>query len=395
MFSYIFLITLNILSLFFIISRREKGNNYENEKSDFFKEKLFLIVSLTNIISFILNGLAYLTLFIYKENIDFIDFLFFLVSFLSFFIIISFYKKPRKRYKFFNDKIISLFDILLIISFSLINSLSLVEYEFFSFIIFILCSIISFISLIIIFILLKKNRGYVCFSANNDEYLEDIKFYTKLQVNRGYNYILFLLAYIVFVFIRIPYIYIFYVFIVFLLFIISYKKYMKIYNLSNKLYNIVTIAKKQPGIVYAFQFTKDFLLLKRIVICLILFVVEIIVLYGIGEGAFAFVTIQLSILLLYIIIDDKLYLISYIKSLNPSLVNDKVYSISSIKKVSYIETIDILNIKFYRFIIVDNLTYKSHLVLYDPSNIYDELEIKINKSNLDDYFIVESLLYDE
>ena len=125
------------------------------------------------------------------------------------------------------------------------------------------------------------------------------------------------------------------------------------------------------------------------------FITEIIVLYGIGEGAFVFASLQLSILLLYIIIDDELYLISYIKSLNPDFVNDKVYSISSTKKVSYIETINVLNIKLYRFIIKDNQIYKSHLVLYDPSDIYDELEIRINKSNLNDYIINECLLYEE
>ena len=393
--SYIFLIILNIISFYFITNKSEQKNAYEIEKKVFLIKKIFLIVFLVNIISFILNGFAFIVLFIYKESIFFIDFFFFLLSFFSFIIITFSYKKPKKGYRLISDKLINSFDTLIIFSFSLIISLSLFKYEFLSFIVFILCFFIILSSLIIIFIQLKKNREYICITANNDEYLEDIKFYNKLQINRGYNYILYLLAYIVFVFIRIPYVYLLYVLIAFFLLFISYRKYKKISNLSNKLYNIVTIAKKMPGIIFAFQFIKDFLLLKKIILLFMFFLIEIIVLYGIGEGAFVFASLQLSLLLLYIIIDDKLYLISYIKSLNPAFINDKVYSISSTKKVSYIETINVLNIKLYRFIIKDNQIYKSHLVLYDPSDIYNELEIRINKSNLNDYIINECLLYEE
>ena len=395
MLSYIFLIILNIISFYFITNKSEQKNAYEIEKKVFLTKKIFLIVFLVNIISFILNGFAFIVLFIYKESIFFIDFLFFLLSFFSFIIITFSYKKPKKGYRLISDKLINSFDTLIIFSFSLIINLSLFKYEFLSFIVSILCFFIILSSLIIIFIQLKKNREYICITANNDEYLEDIKFYNKLQINRGYNYILYLLAYIVFVFIRIPYVYLLYVLIAFFLLFISYRKYKKISNLSNKLYNIVTIAKKMPGVIFAFQFIKDFLLLKKIILLFMFFLIEIIVLYGIGEGAFVFASLQLSLLLLYIIIDDKLYLISYIKSLNPDFVNDKVYSISSTKKVSYIETINVLNIKLYRFIIKDNQIYKSHLVLYDPSDIYDELEIRINKSNLNDYIINECLLYEE
>ena len=82
-------------------------------------------------------------------------------------------------------------------------------------------------------------------------------------------------------------------------------------------------------------------------------------------------------------------------SLNKELIDKKSYTIDITKKINYIDKIKFFKITLYKIIIQDNINYESNIILYDPELIIEELNIKINKSNLEDYITIENILYEE
>ncbi len=120
-----------------------------------------------------------------------------------------------------------------------------------------------------------------------------------------------------------------------------------------------------------------------------------IIYYGLGESIFTYTAMIMYIYLLYTIISDKLYLIKYISSLNEKFINKNKYTIKENKNINYIDTIKIFNITLYRLIIVDTITYESNIIIYDPEYRIDNIDIRINKSNIYDYITLEKKLYEE
>ena len=101
------------------------------------------------------------------------------------------------------------------------------------------------------------------------------------------------------------------------------------------------------------------------------------------------------IYLLYTVLEDKIYLVRYLPSLNDNIIDKKIYTIDLNKNISYIDIIKVFNIKLYKLIIVDTIIYESNIILYDPKYRIEEINIKVNKSNIEDYITIESILYEE
>lgn len=394
MYFNVILILFNILTLYYLKSKIKSDNDYSKEKQYFTKKKVKNIFNFINIGCIILNSLFFILLLVFGLNINSMDLVVFVITVISYVMLFS--VKLNKRLKLFDKHTFNLKDYLIIFSvYSLFCSTRLnytnnidFIFGFLAFIFFVLSSVVDLYYLI-------KKKEFTCFSPKESDMLVDIRFCNKLQINKIFNCVIYITAFIVFVYIRIPYVFVFYILLLLLFMLIIYNKSKKIGNESKRLYNAVTISKENPNVIYAFQFTKDILLLKKLVIITIMLATLFGVLYGLGESAFCLVSLNMYMLLLYVFMEDKIYLIRYINSLNPSFINVKKYSITVNKSISYIDTIKIFNMTFYRLIVNDNIIYKSNIILYDPELIIKDIDIKINKSNIDDYIMIENILYDE
>lgn len=389
MISNICIIFINIFFILYINHKKNYDNKYEKEKDFFYKRKIKAILTITNIIYIILNVCNLITCY-YKKSIDTIDIITFSIFFLSFILVEL--TNTKYNFKILNKKILNKYDILIILSLaSLICGEKISKNEIFFFL------GILFIVIGILLIAYKyiKYKEYVVLNIKQEDYLEDIKFSNKLELNKIFNYVIYITAFIVFIYINIPYIFILYIIVDLILILVAYKKAKKIENESFRIYRSITIANEYPGIIYAFQFTRDLLFLKKICITILCYTTSIIMLYMVGESTFSIISLQLYLLLLYTAISDKIYLIRYTKSLNEEFIDKKKYNINVIKNITYIDNIKILNIKIYRLIIVDNVLYKSNLILYDPELVIKDIKLRINKSNINDYITMENILYEE
>ena len=395
MITNILLIVINILFICIFNKKIKPNNDYEKERNSFNKYKYKIILSVINILNILINISLIIEGFI-NNTTDIIYNILFATSFISFIIMLYIIKTRKMKYKLIDKKLINRFDILTILSAFIIPLSETIEKETNLKSIFIVIIFLILLTGITILILkLIKNKKYVGISKDPSDYIEDIRFTYKIELNQIINYIIYISFFVIFVYIRIPYAYILYILIALILILHTKKKIKKIANETDRIYKSITIAKEYPGIVYAFQFTRDLLLLKKLLIGISSYILSIIILYIVGELPFGIVALQLYILLLYVIISDKIYLLKYIKSISDEYIDKDEYKIKIKKKINYIETIKIFNIKLYRIIIEDNIIYKSNIILYDPELMIDEIEIRIDKSNMDDYITTESILYEE
>ena len=387
----ILLTILNIIFLIVFSNKYKSDNLYIKEKNEYYLLKYKLISNIINIFYIFSSVIYYLGLYIYNDFFDVVTFIFFLIalaSYISFLLI----KKNIKRSHYFNKKLLSSFDYLVIISSFIIIVYGISFNKAINALFF---SILFIASIFILILSFQKNKGVFCYKSSVEDYIEDIKFIKKIEYNKLINYIIYILAYISFVYIRIIYIEIFYLLVLLILMYIIFKKYKKIVSEQNRLYRSITILHVAPGIKYAFDFTRDLLLLKELFITLLLFIISISSLYGLGERAFMAISVILYVLLLYVRLSDRVYLIRYINSLNDEFIDNKRYSIKEKKLISFIDVIIIFDIKLYRLIIIDNLIYKSNLIMYDPEYLIEDLELRINKIDLSDYITIENKLYEE
>ena len=388
MFSNIFIILINILFLIFSNYKYKYENDYIKEKWIFYLMKIKRIISIINIANIVISCSYY-----FINGIEIIDVILFVVSLLLFALII--FNKFIYEFKIIDKGLINNYDIMLSLSAISVLSAERFSHDYaLNVIYFSLNMILIVTSIVLLIIKVIKYKEYVSFNSNDENFLSDIKFSLKVEINKLFDHVIYITAFIVFIFIRIPFIFIFYILLFLLLIYIIKKKIDKISNESKRIYKAITIAKEEPGVVYAFQFTRDLLFLKKLIIITIIYSISILSVYLVGESAFAIISLNMYLFILYTIVSDKIYLIRYIKSLNEDYIDKNKYSILVNKKISYIDIIKFFNIKLYRLIICDNIIYKSNIILYDPEVVIKDIYIAINKSNIDDYITLESTLYE-
>lgn len=410
MYISIFIFFINIF-VFYILNKRIKSeNDYNKEKIIFYKLKIKKINRIINIGYIVINCVYYIIIMlsINFDNYLLMYLIFFLLSISSYIFVELKTNIKRNRLKLIDKKIINKKDYMCIICFLIlfVTEKTSINYNItnidmenfintFNMIIYCIGILLIMISLFLIINYSKKNSRYFRINNTTQDYLEDIGFYKKIEINKIFNHVIYITAYIVFFYANIPYIFIFYIVTLLVLIYFMYNKIKKIKNESSRVYKSVTIAHNKPGIVYAFEFTKDLLLIKKIFIFIVLLLSSILAYYGLGESVFALLSISIYLILLYTIIEDKIYLIRYLSSLNSNFINEKEYSILENKKIDYIESINILGIKLYKLIIIDTIIYESNIIIYDPELMIDNIDIRINKSNILDYYTLETLLYEE
>ena len=354
MYVSIFMILLNLLFIYLFKYRKKNNNEYEKEKNIFNKLKLKKINRVVNIGYILINAIYYIIMLLSIDlniiNNFVLNTSIFIISVIVYLIAETITKRKNIRFKLIEKKTISNKEYMYIISFYILfivektsisyNFTNINEQNFintFNIIIYLVAIIMLIISSLIIIIYIKNNSKYFIMTNTSENYLEDINFYKKIELRKVFNHIIYITAYIVFFYANIPFIFIFYIVALLILLYFTYNKVKKIKNESSRVYRTVTIANTKPGIIYAFQFTKDLLLLKKLLIFITMFVLSIIVYYGLGESIFAILSISIYLILLYTIIEDKIYLIRYLSSLNSSFINEKEYSILQNKKIDNIE----------------------------------------------------------
>lgn len=382
------IILFNIILILLGIRKIKGENAYIKERKRYYIEKFKYILVLTNIFNIIANLIS-IYFNIEDKELDIIRIVTFAISVISFGLLLI---RKNNKYKYINKSKIDGLDLMVVVFLS--SLISIFDYFYVDpvYSIFYLICILSGILLITLFYI--DNKEHVVFKAKIDEhYIKDINFYFKLEINKIFNYILYITAYIVFAFIEFKYVYIFYIAVFLILLYSIYKKGKKISSLEKKVYNAVTINKEPPGIVYAFEAVKDVLLLKRLVAGTIFYLFSILLLYGIGEAAFGLMSVTAYFVLLYMYLRDKVYLIKYTDALDENVIDKKRYNLKENKKISYIDHIKIFNINIYKLIIVDSLIYESNIITYDPEVVIKDIDIRINKSNIEDYILLEEYLY--
>lgn len=415
MYVSFFLIIINIILLFIYSNNTKPENNYIKEKKKFNKYRLNLFIKYINIGYISIYLLYYLIVFlnigITNIRYYYLHLILFLVNIIIFILINNYMRIKSKRFKLIEKKPINdlLFLIIMVFYNLFIIEKVIVEYEIVGENILNKCDFINTMNIIIkgisliilgisLFVIIKKllnNKDKCLYTYNKEHYLEDIKFYDRVDIKKSLNHFIYITSYIVFFYINIPFVYFFYIAISILLGYLIYRKYKKIVNESDRLYKNVALLKNKPGIIYPFQFIRDVFLLRKMIIFLIILVFSTVLYYGLGESVFSYTSISMYIVFLDIIIEDKIYLIKYLSSLNDKFIDKKKYNISVNKKINYVDIIEIFKIKLFKLIITDTIIYESNIIIYDPEYRIDELNIRINKSNIEDYITYERVLYEE
>ena len=415
MYVSIFIIILNLFLLSMINKKQKPENEFIKEKNIFNKYKIKTFLNYIDIgyITIYLLYFIIIALNIGISNIKYgyLHLILFFINVLIYIFVDSTIKVNIKKLKLIDKKPITSNLLLIILSFytlfviekitviyEIVGEDAIDKYDFINNFNVILKGISVISILVSIFIIFKKvikNRDYCSYTYDRSDYLEDIKFYSRVDIKKGLNHFIYITAIIVFYYINIPFIYLFYVALSLFIIYMIYRKYKKILNESDRLYKNVTLLKNKPGIVYPFLFIRDVLLLNKMILFLFMLVFSTILYYGLGESVFSYTTVSMYLVLLGVIISDKVYLIKYLSSLNDKFINKKKYSLLINKKINYIDIIEIFKIRLYKLIIVDTIIYESNIIIYDPEYRINELKTRINKSNIEDYITLENELYEE
>ena len=314
----VFIILLNILFFFIYKSFNKGDNDYSKEKNRFNRLRLKYIFRYINI-GYLIIYLIHLILILLNVGVTNIEYYYiylilFLLDIISYIFLEYLTKNRKQKFKIIDKKILDNRSILLIISTYILFIIEKVTFNYkevgdnaqkihnflinYHLILRVLCVLIILYSFRYIINIIVNNKELCRYTYNNDDYLEDAKFYSKIDIKKGFNQFIYIAAYIIFFYINIPFIYIFYILVVLILIYLISRKIKKIAFESDKLYKTISFTGEQPGIVYAFQFVRDMLLLKKMIIFTIMLVFSTITYYGLGESIFSYTSISIYLILL-------------------------------------------------------------------------------------------------
>ncbi len=254
----------------------------------------------------------------------------------------------------------------------------------------ILSEFFSFISF------LNKSKNIVCIHVKTEDLISNIKFANKIEIDKIGNYLIFALIYILIIYADLPFAYIIHILISILLIAIVIKKKRKIEKESSSLYKSVTIAKRTPGVIYAFEFERDIEFTKNLIIIIFLYIFSVITFYSFGNTCFIIYMVQSLIFITYLLFVSKKKLIRTIKALDESYIDKNIYTIKKKVPITCVEQVKMFGEEtFYKLVYIDNNknVYKSNIILYDPDLFISDITMYINAKDMEDYVIVTKDLY--
>ena len=405
MYLIIIIIYIILINLF---KKKSKNYSFSTIEKENNLIKLYKFIKLLNISIMLIDFVYYFILFLLKDDINLIYFvtnILLIVLSIIFDLKLNILVKNIKNnfnYVLLNEyehkyRLIFIYNI--IISLVLykrvgdINNFLILTNSFFILSILIIIDIVFLIKFMII------NKKNVCFNIDKEkDYIENIEFKAKIEFSSFYNYIIYILIYIILIYCNIPFAYLLYSLISLILLIVIKNKISKLCLEQKKLYQNVTFINNKPGIIYAFLFYREIEFIKNMLITVLFIVLSLIVFYMFDGTIFSYITIQLYILLIYEIFISKNKLIRLLSALDENFVNRNEYNIVQNNKISYIKKIHWISkkITFFKLIFIDNNNniYNSELILYDPELYIKKIKLYLNSKDISDYIIMLDELYE-
>ena len=261
----------------------------------------------------------------------------------------------------------------------------------------IIALIFVLINLFRVFAFFKDNKDITKYKTIKSDYLTDIKGTLFLEKKSILTY-LGIGAIIIFIlYFRIKFAFIGYILVSLLVFIIYNIKTSNIKHEYKKLHSNMVDMNIKPGPLYIYQFKKDIIGTNNIIIYLILFIVAAIMSYVVGEVEYILIGIDIFLIALYTLFESKRKYIRYTYALNKDLINKDLYNVNINNIIT--DTIDyklpFIDLKLYKLIYLDNENniYVSEIELYNIKEVYENIDIMIRSTNIDDYIVVEEEYY--
>lgn len=234
--------------------------------------------------------------------------------------------------------------------------------------------IIFLIDLYYIIKLLIKNRKHVCIRPNNCDILTDVKFSLKIELHKSINYFIYW-AFLV-ILLKIRFQYIEFIYLIILILMIRYL--IQIYNflkhVLSDIDNKVIYQNEYPSKVESFIICKYLLRMRSLIYYIVFYSLTIIFFYLNKD---IYISISLYMMYLYIIIDNKLYLINHIYSINNKLLT-KDYKLSKNISINQYIEVNIFKLKLYKIKVKD---YISTLIIFNPDLIIKSIDLRTNNKN--------------
>lgn len=401
---YLIFIIINIyITFFFKFKNIKRDFKYFDLKINSDRRKFFNYLNNSNIILILVNVIYFMLFLILKIKISIIDIILFITHIISFLLFLSSKNgnKLRKSNKnIINDDSKALYFIVSLITYSsiVLQRVGELSETYYSFIMYLIAVILTFISLGVVVNVLVKNKRVVGFKYKiEDDYLKDIKFVKKLLLKNLTNIFLIMILFILIIYINLPFAWLGYVLIEVMLLYFLVNRIKKFKYQSDKLTKTVYILKENSGVVYAFEFYRDILLAKKIMLAMILSSLSILIFYFSPTIVFTLITIEMFILFMYAYIIDKINLIKYVSSLNLEFIDKEVYTLEKSFPISCIDKINVLGIDLYKIIYMDlnDNVYESNYLLYDPEDFINEMSCYINPYKPDkEYIVIIKELYE-
>ena len=253
------------------------------------------------------------------------------------------------------------------------------------------------INIIHIIKFLNENKAITKFKASQKDILEDIN--TSLYIEKVdiFKYATVGIVILLVMFVKIPYSWIAHILIVILLYTMYNSDLSKIKKEKKKLYNNIVDMNQKPGPLFIYQYKRHIEQTKSLAIIILLYITSILSCYLIGELEFLLVGLNIYTIVIYTLLNKKKKTIEAAIRLNEELINKDKYKINI--KDNITELIEfkelLLNIKFYKIVYKDKNSniYISESILYDLSNVHNDLNLYINTENMEDYIVVEEEYY--
>ena len=404
---YILFIFINIFltKKFKIVRQKKDESDYSFiEKCDKYN-KIIGKNNLYNITIILFNTIYFVYMFFFKNinnlynMIDFALFLIFLCSYFYF----AFSPKDRKIKKMIyvnknNNKYNYVFDII-----------------YFSFLTAILCDrvgtvgnsdIIGYgnllaillvtISILIFIIFIIKNREFCTMTKEEESYIDSIKFSTKFILSNLFNYVAFMLMYILLINCNFKYMFIINILVLVILIYVLVEKIKKTYFEMKRVDNAVYITHEGLNEFYAFDFVRDIERTFNLLFFIVIYFVSFTSYYVYDSFSFNCLTIILYIAFFIKLFISQKNLADFILATDDNFINKKDYNIVLEKNNFEIKKIYVGNNKYlYKIVYVDNdnISYESVILLYDPELFIDNIKIYKSSKNNNKYIIYVRELY--
>ena len=404
---YVLFIFINIFltKKFKIVRQKKDESDYSFvERCDRYS-KIIDKNNLYNITIILFNTIYFVYMFFF-ENINnlynMIDFALFLTSLCSYFYF-AFSSKDRKikkmiyvnksnsKYNYvFNIVYFSFLTVVLCDRVGRVGNADIIGYGYLLAILLVAISILVFITFII------KNREFCTMAKEEETYIDSIKFSTKFILSTLFNYVAFMLIYILLINCNFKYMFIINILVLVILIYVLVKKVKKTYFEMKRVDNAVYITHEGLNEFYAFDFARDIERTSNLLFFIVIYFISFSSYYVYDAFSFNCLTVILYIAFFIKLFISQKDLAYFMLATDDNFINKKDYNIILEKNNFEIKKIYVGNNKYlYKIVYVDNdnISYESVILLYDPELFIDNIKIYKSSKDNNKYIIYVRELY--